>query len=75
MGINDITLVLRSTSLLGEGQYEWLSKYYWERLMKFRSLQRDECLNRSKRIPQGNHQHPNMALGGITPKQRQAMVS
>ena len=44
-------------------------------LTKFKSLQRNGCINRPKGIPRDNHQRPNMALGGITPKQRLGMVA
>ena len=49
-------------------RYEWLSQYYWQDL--------DEVLDHATRwIRSYNHERPNMALGGITPKQRLAMAA
>jgi putative transposase len=47
-------------------RYEWLSQHYWKVLTKFKSLQLNGYINIIS---------PNMALGGITPKQRLAMVA
>ena len=48
-------------------RYEWLSQYYWDNL--------DEVREHATRwMYNYNHNRPNMALGGITPKQRLAMV-
>jgi putative transposase len=49
-------------------RYEWLSQYYRDNL--------DEVQNHATQwILSYNHERPNMALGGITPKQRLAMVA
>ncbi len=48
--------------------YEWLSQYYWETL--------DEVqLYATQWMWKYNHDRPNMALGGLTPKQRLAMAA
>ena len=48
--------------------YEWLSQYYWERINEVQEFA-------TQWMYKYNHQRPNMALGGITPKQRLAMVA
>ena len=49
-------------------RYEWLSQYYWETL--------DEVqLYATQWMRKNNHDRPNMALGGLTPKQRLAMAA
>jgi putative transposase len=49
-------------------RYEWLSQYYWKDL--------DEARDHATRwIWSYNHERPNMALGGITQKQRLAMAA
>jgi len=49
-------------------RYEWLSQYYWQDL--------DEVRDHATRwIWSYNHERSNMALGGITPKQRLAMAA
>jgi putative transposase len=49
-------------------RYEWLSQYYWETL--------DEVqLYATQWMWKYNHDRPNMALGGLTPKQRLAMAA
>ena len=49
-------------------RYEWLSQYHWETL--------DEVqLYATRWMRKYNHDRPNMALGGITPKQRLAMAA
>jgi putative transposase len=49
-------------------RYEWLSQYYWANL--------DEVqLFATQWMYDYNHERPNMALGGITPKQRLAMAA
>ena len=49
-------------------RYEWLSQYYWDNL--------DEVREHATRwMYNYNHNRPNMALGGITPKQRLAMAA
>lgn len=49
-------------------RYEWLSQHYWSDL--------DEVqLFATQWIYEYNHDRPNMALGGITPKQRLAMTA
>jgi putative transposase len=49
-------------------RYEWLSQYYWENLDEIQSFA-------THWIYGYNHHRPNMALGGITPKQRLAMAA
>ncbi len=48
--------------------YEWLSQYYWQDLDEVRD-------HATQWIWSYNHKRPNMALGGITPKQRLAMAA
>ncbi len=49
-------------------RYEWLSQYYWTDL--------EEVQLFATRWMYGyNHDRPNMALGGFTPKQRLAMAA
>jgi putative transposase len=49
-------------------RYEWLSQYHWETL--------DEVqLYATQWMWKYNHDRPNMALGGFTPKQRLAMAA
>lgn len=49
-------------------RYEWLSQYHWRDL--------DEVqLYATNWMWMYNHERPNMALGGITPKQRLAMTA
>jgi len=49
-------------------RYEWLSQYYWESL--------DEVQRFATHwLWHYNHNRPNMALGGFTPKQRLAMAA
>lgn len=49
-------------------RYEWLSQYYWKDLDEARDYA-------TQWIWSYNHERPNMALGGITPKQRLAMAA
>ena len=49
-------------------RYEWLSQYYWESLEEVR-------LFATNWMYDYNHNRPNMALGGFTPKQRLAMAA
>ena len=49
-------------------RYEWLSQYYWEDLEEVR-------LFATNWMFEYNHNRPNMALGGFTPKQRLAMAA
>jgi putative transposase len=49
-------------------RYEWLSLTYWADLDEVRD-HATQC------IWSYNHERPNMALGGITPKQRLAMAA
>jgi putative transposase len=49
-------------------QYEWLSQYYWGNLEEVQHFA-------SKWLWGYNNERPNMALGGITPKQRLAMAA
>lgn len=49
-------------------RYEWLSQYYWEDLEEVR-------LFATNWMYDYNHNRPNMALGGFTPKQRLAMAA
>ena len=49
-------------------RYEWLSQYLWSDLQEVQ-------LFATEWMHQYNHERPNMALGGITPKQRLAMAA
>jgi putative transposase len=49
-------------------RYEWLSQYYWEDLEEVQ-------LFATRWMYDYNHDRPNMALGGFTPKQRLAMAA
>ena len=49
-------------------RYEWLSQYYWKDLDEVRD-------HATQWLWSYNHERPNMALGGITPKQRLAMAA
>ena len=49
-------------------RYEWLSQYCWSDLQEVQ-------LFATQWMWQYNHDRPNMALGGITPKQRLAMAA
>ena len=49
-------------------RYEWLSQYYWGDLEEVRLFATNWMFDY-------NHNRPNMALGGITPKQRLAMAA
>jgi len=49
-------------------RYEWLSQYYWEDLEEVR-------LFATNWMFEYNHERPNTALGGFTPKQRLAMAA
>jgi putative transposase len=49
-------------------RYEWLSQYLWNDIKEVQDFA-------SQWQWQYNHERPNMALGGITPKQRLAMVA
>jgi len=49
-------------------RYEWLSQYYWESLEEVQDFA-------TRWMWLYNHERPNMALGGITPKQRLAMAA
>ena len=49
-------------------RYEWLSQYYWEDLEEVR-------LFATNWMFEYNHERPNMALGGFTPKQQLAMAA
>ena len=49
-------------------RYEWLSQYYWTDLDEVRDFA-------TKWMWHYNHDRPNMALGGFTPKQRLAMAA
>lgn len=49
-------------------RYEWLSQHYWASI--------DEVQNYATRwMWTHNHDRPNMALGGFTPKQHLAMAA
>ncbi|MGB8337606.1 MAG: transposase, partial [Burkholderiales bacterium] len=49
-------------------RYEWLSQYLWQDI--------EAVQNFATRWQwQYNNEHPNMALGGYTPKQRLAMAA
>ena len=49
-------------------RYEWLSQYHWSNLEEVR-------LYATNWMWMYNNERPNMALGGITPKQRLAMAA
>ena len=49
-------------------RYEWLSQYIWSSLQEVQ-------LFATQWMWKYNHERPNMALGGITPKQRLAMAA
>ena len=49
-------------------RYEWLSQYYWKDLDEVREFA-------TQWVWHYNHERPNMALGGFTPKQRLAMAA
>jgi len=49
-------------------RYEWLSQYYWQDLEEVQ-------LFATQWMYDYNHDRPNMALGGITPKQRLVMAA
>jgi len=49
-------------------RYEWLSQYHWEDLDQVQYAATEWMWSY-------NHERPNMALGGITPKQRLAMAA
>ena len=49
-------------------RYEWLSQYYWSNLAEVQDFA-------TKWMWSYNHDRPNMALGGFTPKQRLAMAA
>jgi putative transposase len=49
-------------------RYEWLSQYYWSDLAEVQDFA-------TKWMWSYNHDRPNMALGGFTPKQRMAMAA
>ncbi len=49
-------------------RYEWLSQYYWDSLEEVQDFA-------TRWMWLYNHERPNMALGGITPKQRLAMAA
>ena len=49
-------------------RYEWLSQYYWRDLAQVQDFA-------TQWMWSYNHDRPNMALGGFTPKQRLAMAA
>ena len=49
-------------------RYEWLSQYYWQSIDEVQMFA-------TQWMYKYNHQRPNMALGGITPKQRLVMAA
>jgi putative transposase len=49
-------------------RYEWLSQYYWQSIDQVQDFA-------TQWMWSYNHERPNMALGGLTPKQRLAMVA
>ena len=49
-------------------RYEWLSQYHWRNLDEVRDYA-------TQWMWRYNHERPNMASGGITPKQRLAMAA
>jgi putative transposase len=49
-------------------RYEWLSQYYWSSLQEVQAFD-------TRWMWSYNHDRPNMALGGFTPKQKLAMAA
>ena len=49
-------------------RYEWLSQHYWQSIDEVQMFA-------TQWMYKYNHQRPNMALGGFTPKQRLAMAA
>jgi len=49
-------------------RYEWLSQHYWQSIDEVQMFA-------TQWMYKYNHQRPNMALGGITPKQRLVMTA
>lgn len=49
-------------------RYEWLSQYYWSSIHEVQDFA-------TQWMWSYNHDRPNMALGGVTPKQRLAMAA
>ena len=49
-------------------RYEWLSQYHWDDIDHVQRVATEWMWSY-------NHERPNMALGGITPKQRLAMAA
>ena len=49
-------------------RYEWLSQHYWQSIDEVQMFA-------TQWMYKYNHQRPNMALGGITPKQRLVMAA
>ena len=49
-------------------RYEWLSQYYWSDLAEVQDFA-------ARWMWSYNHDRPNMALGGFTPKHRVAMAA
>jgi hypothetical protein len=49
-------------------RYEWLSQYYWSSLQEVQAFA-------TRWMWSYNHDRPNMALGGFTPKQKLAMAA
>ena len=49
-------------------RYEWLSQYHWDTLDHVQQAATEWMWSY-------NHERPNMALGGFTPKQRLAMAA
>ena len=49
-------------------RYKWLSQYYWQSIDEVQMFA-------TQWMYKYNHQRPNMALGGITPKQRLVMTA
>ena len=49
-------------------RYEWLGQYHWSSLEEVQD-------HATQWMWTYNHERPNMALGGITPKQRLAMAA
>jgi hypothetical protein len=68
---NTSSLVTHSKMLMlsgSTGRYKWLSQYYWHEMAEVQDFA-------TKWMWSYNHDRPNMALGGFTPKQRLAMAA
>jgi putative transposase len=56
-------------------RYKWLSQHYWESINEVQEFATEWMYKKTIGNPfREDYQRPNIALGGITPKQRLAMV-